>query len=70
MVTFEQKTLNGSCDVMVNDKLFGRISRFHGFFIDERVVRSFMEVSADDLRAIALKSEEVRKQTQYSFPTD
>lgn len=53
-------TASGGYEVMVNHKHFGWISRENGFFTDPTVVKSFLEVSSDDLRKIATKVEETK----------
>jgi hypothetical protein len=59
MVVFENAT--GGVDVKVNDNHFGWI-RERGFFAGPTLVNKFFEVSSDDLRKIATKVDEAKKQ--------
>ena len=58
MVIF-QPTMGGF-DVLVNEKIFGRLQKGDGFFTDPTVVRDFLIVSSGDLAKIALKADEVK----------
>ena len=59
MLTFERTA--GGYKVLVNNKHFGWIDKDDGFFSDSTVIKEFIPVSANDLRQIADKAEEVRK---------
>lgn len=50
----------GGHEVLVGGKKIGYIES-RGFFTDPTVIREFMEVSPDDLRAIADKAEEITR---------
>ncbi len=51
----------GGLDVFIDEKLFGRISKEHGFFTGSSVVKGFLVVSPEDLIKIAQKADEVRQ---------
>lgn len=59
MVKFRE-TMSGF-DVLVDEKLFGRLQGGSGFFMSPTTVREFLIVSSEDLIAIALKADEVKK---------
>ncbi len=59
MVEFRETI--GGFDVLVDEKLFGRLQKGDGFFTSPTTVREFLIVSPEDLTRIALKADEVKK---------
>lgn len=50
----------GGFNVLIDEKVFGHVSRDRGFFIGPSVVKELMEISSEDLRVIASEVDSIK----------